>query len=410
VSVASQDGVTWADGTTEIAPQSMFGVTFGNNKYVAVGGSKAIYSFNGTSWIDSNDPTISGLLKVVYGSFGNYLAISYGTDDYFTSNDGETWTLRTMPSSSTWFSISYVNNKFIALSMDKVAISEDATSWTEVSIGGRGLLPFGQNTVYGNGKYVTIDGYASSASSKSVSSTNGTVWNYSSISSSYFQSGTKDIAFGNNKFIIVGSGPKFVHSTNGTTWTEGDMPSNSSWHKVIFSDNKFVAFVASGDTIAVSYDGLIWSEHTLPVSSNWNAITYGCVTNPPSCDFLAISYGNQIAISTDGSTWTDETVSGSYDWISLTYGDDKFVAVAVGSNKSIYSADGVNWYINDLPASLNWYSIAYGNSKFVAIAYNTDIYATSPDAINWTQRSISSSAYWHQFPTSITCLSLWVAM
>ena len=78
------------------------------------------------------------------------------------------------------------------------------------------------------------------------------------------------------------------------------------------------------------------------------------------------------AVVVKGNDWTEKTLSFSGYWRSVTYGNDRFVAVAYNSNKTMYSYDGINWTEITLPSSANWVSVTYGDGKFVAVANDSN--------------------------------------
>ena len=134
------------------------------------------------------------------------------------------------------------------------------------------------------------------------------------------------IAYGNGKFVAVGSSGKGSYSNDGITWTA-------------ISDMKFgIGFVQS--------------------------VTYG------NGKFVAADNYGKGSYSTDGITWTaisDMKFGGSLIR-AITYGNGKFVA-ADNSGKGAYSSDGVTWTaIGDMKfGSSTIYAITYGNGKFVAV-------------------------------------------
>jgi hypothetical protein len=215
-----------------------------------------------------------------------------------------------------------------------------------------------------------------------------------------------------SKFVAVGSAGnygsigKFCYSIDdGITWTEGTMPSNGYWSKVIYGNGKYVAI--SNNTynkIAYSTDGINWTV-TTPSADNlqgWYGVAYG------NGKFVAIS-NNMISVySTDGINWT-ETAMLPGIWSSITYGNGKFVALNNNSNhnKAAYSTDGINWTETAIIANPNytntgpWNDVTYGNGKFVAVGsirnqpsgatYSFARVAYSTDGINWTQISSASN-------------------
>ena len=46
------------------------------------------------------------------------MAVAYDSDIAAYSNDGITWTQTTMPISASWYSVTYGNDKFVAVTID----------------------------------------------------------------------------------------------------------------------------------------------------------------------------------------------------------------------------------------------------------------------------------------------------
>ena len=76
--LTSPDGVTW---TTRISGTSygLNGVTYGNNTFVAVGGSTILTSPDGVSWTIRTSGTSYGLNGVTYG---NNTFVAVGGSDH----------------------------------------------------------------------------------------------------------------------------------------------------------------------------------------------------------------------------------------------------------------------------------------------------------------------------------------
>ena len=60
------------------------------------------------------------------------------------------------------------------------------------------------------------------------------------------------------------------------------------------------------------------------------------------------------------------------NWYGVDYGDDKFVAIAYGSDYAAVSDDGLTWAAAKLPSSTQWCALVYGYDKFVSVSYNKD--------------------------------------
>ena len=131
-----------------------------------------------------------------------------------------------------------------------------------------------------------------------------------------------------------------------------------------------------------------WTQSTMPSKQWWYSVCYG------NNKYVAVASGtNNMAYSTDGISWTQGTMPSSQQWYSVCYGNDKFVAVG-NSNIMAYSTDGISWTQGNMPSNLYWFSICYGNGKFVAVAVYTNIMAYSTDGITWTEGTMPSSQGW----------------
>ena len=111
--VSSTSGNSWIAGGNMPASTTWTSMAYGNGRFVAIAsGSTAVaYSINnGTSWLSSPAglPSAVTWTKITYGQ-GLFLAVASGTSVCATSPDGQTWTLRAMPSSSNWKGAAFGN-------------------------------------------------------------------------------------------------------------------------------------------------------------------------------------------------------------------------------------------------------------------------------------------------------------
>ena len=137
----------------------------------------------------------------------------------------------------------------------------------------------------------------------------------------------------------------------------------------------------------------MWTQGNLPSSQDWRLICYG------NDKYVAVAEGTNImAYSTDGINWTQGNMPSSKRWYSVCYGNGKYVAIAGGltaSNTMAYSTDGISWTKGSMSSSQSWRSVCYGNGKFVAVARATNIMAYSTDGINWTEGNMPSDQRWY---------------
>jgi len=226
----------------------------------------------------------------------------------------------------------------------------------------------------------------------------------------------RSAVYGNNKFVATSIGSTYViSSTNGFTWSaSGSLPSNIGWQNIAYGNNRFVVVgcnwtvgilpIIYGNTTTAAYstDGSTWSVSTMPSSLNWNNVKYG------NGIFVAVA-GNYTgtqpaggtttaATSTDGITWTIVTMPSSQNWYGLEYGNGRFVATASSnSNGAAYSTNGISWTASSLPVSGDYWNVAYGNGTFVALPGANNLAsnaATSTDGVTWVQRSLPLNSQW----------------
>lgn len=287
---------------------------------------------------------------------GRFVAVAWGpTNQYVYSDDGETWTAGTMPSSKEWSGVAFGNGKFVTnpYNNNAIAYSDDGINWTETT---------------------------------SISDTNR--WG--------------EVQYCGDKFIILGSSNSsgaggttvFTYSSDGINWQSGTMPSKSFWNKTAYGNGVYVAIGATvfGNASAYSSDGITWTSFT---KSRYDDITFG--------NGLFINVGRNDGSSTDkylyssnGTTWTQGDLPTSSYWVACAYGGEKFVIISGGQNNAkdaLYSSDGINWNSSILPVEARWQSITYGNGKFVAIT-NSNIIAYSSDGITWTQETLPTNVSW----------------
>jgi hypothetical protein len=270
------------------------------------------------------------------------------------------------------------------------------TIWTAVTNG-----PFNNNILdiaYGNNKFVAVSGmYNNSGGNKLAYSSDGIKWTEIPSNYSYRTGRALVIAYGNNMFVTGGELGETSTSTDGATWTNSTGAGIGEIRAIVCGDGKFVAGSYSGK-MAYSSDGIKWTVLTNSPfgNSSVHKIVWG------NNKFVA-GGSSKIAYSSDGITWTAVTdpFGGAGEYIStIAYGNGKFVA---GSSygKMAYSSDGITWtavanspfsypydfgdpyfdIIDVVSAGIN--AIAYGNGKFIALNCSGKT-AVSSDGSTWT--------------------------
>ena len=145
-------------------------VTYGNNHFVAVGGSKSFGYYMNNALMEDED-NIGG--ATVQDNQGNFSSVTYGTSGFIAtvsslnnrgihavSTDGENWTIKTN-NNVLLRGGSYVNNEYVMLGGEedegdvKIYFSSDTniTPSEAIVTEAEGLW---QNVTYGNDKYVVV--------------------------------------------------------------------------------------------------------------------------------------------------------------------------------------------------------------------------------------------------------------
>ena len=182
---STDGGVTWASGgalpggMSGVAVDIAYGNVSGAARWVVLGsGGTTCYSTNGgVSWVAGGSLAAGTWTSIAYGQ-GVWIAVSTGgTATSYSADGGVTWTAGgALPSSSTWISIVYGANKFLAISSSGAvnpAWSVDkGVTWS--STGSSGYIGSGTSTGvnYGQGIFLVTQ----SSSNNMSSSEDGVVW------------------------------------------------------------------------------------------------------------------------------------------------------------------------------------------------------------------------------------------
>jgi hypothetical protein len=375
--LTSQDGVNWT-GQVSGTSDGLRGVTYGNGTFVAVGGSyydsgTILTSPDGVNWTARTSGTSAGLSGVTYGD-GLFVAVG-GGGTILTSPDGMTWTQRTSGRSNPLYGVAYGNGLFVAVGgRGAILTSPDGMTWTQQTSGTGDWL---YAVTYGDGLFVAVGGDGAI-----LTSPDGVTWTARTSVTSY---SLYSVTYGDGLFVAVGGDGAILTSPDGMTWTQQTSGTDDWLYAVTYGDGLFVA-VGSNGAILTSPDGVSWTAQTSGTSSNLDDVAYG------NGLFVAVGWDGPILTSPDGVTWAVQT-SGTRNWLySVTYGNGLFVAVGgyddqpFSTSIILTSPDGVNWTEQASPTSNPLYGVTYGNGLFVAVGGDGAI-LTSPDGVTWTERT-----------------------
>ncbi len=221
----STNGTTWSAGTalpgalnTASGQDIAFGYTgLGVNTFVVVSESDTDIAYSldagGTWTLQSAALPNTGFKAVTYGK-GLFVAVTGGgSTSAATSEDGITWTARTLPASRDWIDVKWGNGRFIAIAADNAtgAYSMDGITWSALTIGLASGLPKG--IAYGQGMFAVS---STDADGIAYSEYGTTPWTTQAVTSA--TGGYNGIAFGNPnrtpEFVAVGTGASATNVAN----------------------------------------------------------------------------------------------------------------------------------------------------------------------------------------------------
>lgn len=266
--LTSDDGITWTTKTTGTS-NNITNIVFGNG-ITCYAGNNIQTSADLTSW---TTPTSFAATALAYAK-GMFVANAYnGSNLIAHSYDGKIWTTTTGYSS--WLGAVLTNgNTFVMFDGTYVYYSSDSVSWTQGSTNLNGYT-----IVASNGYFFAIQNNSGGGMLGLKYSTDAITW--TSLTTDYALGTTwsdlgigSSIAYGNGKYVIVGSKGRTSYSTNLTTWTYNTTAASvfgtsTTINSVVFcaASQKFVA-VGSGGKIATSPDGITWTAITSGTTQN----------------------------------------------------------------------------------------------------------------------------------------------
>lgn len=236
--LTSTDGTNWAAQASGVKGNSLNEVTFGDDKFVAVGlGGLILSSPDGQAWTIRNSykSKESGLLSVTYGN--NTFVASGINGTIWTSPDGELWTKSTKNLTYTISDIIYNEGTFVMVGdYGYIWTSEDGLNWAQQASGTSNSL---YGIAYGGGRYTAVG-----ISGTILTSADGKNWTkqISGISASL-----SDVCFGSGTFVAVGGGGTILSSADGEHWTLQNSGTTEGLSGIAYGNYTFC--VVGGSTI-----------------------------------------------------------------------------------------------------------------------------------------------------------------
>ena len=298
--LSSTDGLSWEE-TSYGSRKTLNAAAYGNNIFVVVGDFDPILtSTNGLNWRNINIETQFVSLRGV--TFGDNKFIAVG-DKILVSQDGENWTILPPQSTGNYHylnlnCVTYGNGKFIAVGSDGVIFTSiDGYYWTEENSGDFNRL---NGVTYGGGIFVAVG-----ENGTILTSPDGINWTkrFSGTDANLISA-----AYGSNIFVVTGGddGVSLI-SNDGINWTKKSI---GMLYGITFAAGRFVA---------VGFDwGDLGIVRTSEDGVRWDYIV-------PYCDFLyGVTYGNNtfIVVGEYGTILQSDPVGSAIKGISITPFED----------------------------------------------------------------------------------------
>ena len=344
---------------------------------------------------------------------------------------GTQWTLETVSPTTTWNSVIYGNNIYVAVGVlasgyGTVMTSNDGINWTVQSVAN---APAFYDVSYGNGKFVAVGNLYGAATTGIRVSTDGVTWTAPASNSN--SPNNVSVAYGNGKWACLSYEPSgtnwYVYSStdDAVTWTKTFLIQQTGPNgNICYGNGKFVATVTFLIYVFYSADAVSWSYTQLPdpdpVGLDATDIVYG------NGKFALFNFNGSIYTSLNGINWTrtrsPDGPGYTSPWYVMIASNEGFVAAGSAGWGTLYSINGTDWTkLVNLSSGL-YYGGTYGNGLYVfvgasgAIAYSrtpiVSVFASAiysdPNAIGsqWIMMVGGSSVGFYQFGESSRTVSL----
>lgn len=292
-------------------PNRTFTAKFKLARFLIAGEEGYIVTIMGTN------PTVAVDIKQIGKNawntitYGNEKYVAVGYDSYITySIDGVIWE---SPSHTSWgtdyIRIAYGNGRFAIVKEPSTAATVSVTS---DFIDYNGSLyesgSFVYDIAYGKNKFVGV-GSRSGLGIAYVLNDGSSKW------SSYYKvivGSIKSIIFDGNQFVTLNNSGYVSTSSNGTSWSEQGYTGTYFLTNMAYGNGIYVG-CGDGGYVSMSNDCTIWTTPKRIGTNKWLAVTYGGGL------FLMVGEKGYISSSSDGINWTTPK--------QIQYGDGNVLTV-----------------------------------------------------------------------------------
>ena len=340
----STDLTNWVQVLYFESITSFTSVSFGNNRFVAVGtDSTYATSTDGEIWETNTSELFRTATNIEYNI--DVFSVIGNDGTILNSTDGENWLSLTTGIYEDLQKIKFIHNKYCCIGENVFITSNDEENWEKNIIGNDISL---SDFVY-NGDFIIAVGNVI------CTSNNETTWE---IQQGVTTEHLNAIIYANGKYIAVGNVGTIITSTDGINWESQQSGTTENLYGVIYANGKYIA-VGNTGTIITSTDTESWASSTSGVSENLRSISYGNEV------FVVVGENGTIITSVDGNYWVIRTSGTSNSLYAVIYGLNRFIAV--GSALILQSYDGVNWEVELSTYGFRYNSVCDNGVKYFAV-------------------------------------------
>jgi hypothetical protein len=184
-------------------------VTWGNDLFVAVGGTRAAVSADGANWLVQNTGLTGSLFAVTHG-LGRFVAVGFN-NTLASSDDGTNWVSHGAAANNYHlFDVAFGNGRFVAAGRyGRILVSSNGVDWILASSPATWELRLVE---FGNGLFVLPF-----ALGTNLLSSDGLNWHPQTSGTAR---GLYTIGFGGGQFLAVDTDRKVWLSSGATNWTQ----------------------------------------------------------------------------------------------------------------------------------------------------------------------------------------------
>ena len=391
VTVGHQGTIAWSDDggihwteASEATEHSLYGVAWGNGRFVAIAYDMIVHSQDGDRWeVASQVPEGQEMRAVAYGN-GRFVAVGWSGKVVY-SRDGDRWETADAGTEQSFSAVAWGGGRFVAVGASGTILrSPDGAQWdaaSEIPVEDTQYL---SGIAWGAGRFIAVGGW----DARVLRSHDGDKWE---LVPETPVRGFVDpsVGWGAGRFVLA-SGHRLFSSVDGTNWMEevsSELPRGVLFGAPVSNGDRFVAvgYGAGGGFGSIAYESSgVWRpaevEPALP--------TLISVTGDAE---RLVAVGQTILRSADGITWTTarEFETNGRIW-GVAYNGDRFVASGHLRRVMLYSDDGDTWLKADVridPPGL--FRIAWTETAFTAVGSRTVLQSESGE--NWMAASVPPS-------------------